>query len=110
MEDIRSWVKEKFLAKILIMSSYEANFVLSQSNLTPEELLQPFCDISHSFSVKSLTKSLSFTNYKIKVFEKLELKRNESILSSLTPKVNWHETLNISGESIQNYVSEDHTP
>ena len=87
MDDIRKWVKEKYLVKILTMSSFEASTLLSQSNLTLEQLFQPFCEISHSFSVRSLSKTLTCNNLKVQVFEKLELKRNESILNSNLPHI-----------------------
>jgi tetratricopeptide (TPR) repeat protein len=110
MEELRRWVRERYLVKVFVMSSYEASVVLGQSGFTPEEFLQPFCEILSPFSVKSLTKTISFNSFKVQVSEKLEFKRNESILSSFNPKVDWQDQLEGTPESIQKYLSNERTP
>ena len=110
MEELRKWIKDQYLVKFLVMSSYEATTLLTHMSLTPESLLQPFCEISHSFSVKSLTKNIPCNTFKVQVCEKLDLKRNESVLLSSTPKINWQETFDILPETLHRYLSPEQTP
>lgn len=106
MDELRNWVKEQYLVKLLVMSSYEASTLLSNIGLSPDQLLQPFCEISHSFSLKSLTKTLGITSLKLQICEKLELKRNDSILTGFSPKINWEGRV----PEVQNYLTTEHTP
>lgn len=110
MEDLRKWVKDRYQVKLLAMSSYEASTVLASNNLSPESLLNPFSDISHSFSVKSLTKTLSCPSFKVKVFEKIELKKNDQILSSNGPKVTWEEKSSQISENPSKLLNNNLTP
>ena len=110
MEDIKKWVKDKHNVKVLAMSSYEASMVLSSSGLSPEGLFEPFTEISNPFSVKSLSKTLNCSNFKIKVFEKIELKRNDQLLNSLGPKINWQQKWEVTSQSLSKLHSNDPTP
>ena len=110
MEDHRKWVKDRYQVKLLAMSSYEASTILATYHLTPESMLNPFSDISHSFSVKSLTKTLSCSSFKVKVFEKIELKKNDQVLSSIGPKVNWQEKPNENQDSPAKILTPSLTP
>jgi hypothetical protein len=84
--------------------------VLSSSSLTPEDLLNPFCDSPHSLSVKSLTKTINCSNLHVKVVEKLDLKKSDNVVLSITPKVEWNDSFDESKESISNYLSKERTP
>ena len=110
MEDLKKWVKDKYYVKVLAMSSYEASMVLNNYGLSPEDLLNPFSEISHTFSVKSLSKTLNCNNFKVKVFEKIELKKNDQVLSSLGPKINWQEKWEVTNESLSKLHKNDPTP
>ena len=110
MEDIKKWVKDKHTVKVLAMSSYEASISLTNYGLSPEALFEPFTEIYNSFSVKSLSKTLNCNNFKIQVFEKIELKKNDQVLSSIGPKINWQEKCDLKGQGLSGIYSNDPTP
>ena len=110
MEDLKSWIQERYAPKILVVASFEAKAIIGKSNLTPVELLSPFTWITHGFTIQTLNNSINCSCFKLELKETLEKQPSPDILKQNSPRVNWHGNYISGKEDVEHFLRSDPTP
>ena len=110
MEELKTWIKEKFAPKLLVLSTSPAKDFCSRFHSTPAQFLQQFCARTQGFSIRPLTNEIHHPYFKLSAVDSLNVPLNAGVLAANAPRVNWQDVQVRGPQDVETYLRCDPTP
>ena len=110
MEELKTWIKEKFAPKLLVVSTGPAKDFCSKFHCTPAQFMQQFCTRTQGFSIRPLASEIHHPFFRLSAVDSLNVPLNAGVLASSAPKVNWQDGQVRGPQDVEAYLSDDPTP
>jgi len=110
MEELKTWIKEKFAPKLLVVSTGPAKDFCSKFHCTPAQFLQQFCTRTQGFSIRPLASEIHHSFFRLSAVDSLSVPLNAGVLASSAPRVSWKDVQVRGPQDVEVYLSSDPTP